>query len=641
MTATSGQLPATGSWGGTTDAATDPWVWAGRVADLADLVQQPSFVESCVRRHEARDRRTVGKSEQRSWERSWPYLADALVRAGLGHLHIYLEYTTPGGANRFDALLLGRTEEGLPALVVVELKQWTRFTVLSGTQVQLPDGGEPTHPVVQVAGYTAFLHQWFTEGDIGVEVRGLVYLHNATAEQAQPLRQHHGTGSWSGIPVLCHDDLAPDVDGRKLAQRLLAADLTEPTGGHVRAFQTMRWTPSRSLLESVGDLLLSPRSPITLIGDQQDALLDIQRLVTAAKTRRTRLVVAVTGGPGSGKTIIASRLMGHYLRNDAALQPRYVSPSGTLVAQLREATSAIRGARDLFMLPGDVPAAALKGSRITILDEAQRLRRPTDGRGLVQQIVDRVPIVIMFLDERQIISPNEGITLKEIEELAATSGADFRRHSLSGCFRTNSSAAYMGWVTNLLYGTPAHWDSADYDLQLSADPEELQAWIDHHTDQGQRARTAAGFCWPWARDTSRLLLEVVIPWTDANSTEQLWKAPWNAFQEIPSAAAPHRNFWATAPGGHRQVGCIYTAQGLEYSYSGVIIGPDLVRRDGAWQPRPHHSHDRVMRNVHPDDYLPLTLNIYHVLLTRGIHATRLYSTDPETHAFLSTLITQP
>lgn len=637
MTTATGQLPATDR---TADSARKPWVWAGGVAELAELMREPSFVAECVRRYETGIRRSVGEAERRSWERSWPHLVDALVRAGLGRLRIYLEYTTPGGANRFDALLLGRTERGVPALVVVELKQWTRFTVLSDTEVKLADGDEPTHPVVQVAGYTAFLQQWFEAGDTGVEVRGLVYLHNASTAQAQPLREHHSTGHGSGIPVLCRDDLAADLDAREAARLLLAADLAAPDDEHVRAFQSMRWTPSQTLLESVGDLLLSPRSSIKLIGDQQDALLSVRRLVTAAKDKGTRLVVAVTGGPGSGKTLIASRLMGHYLRNEATLQPRYVSPSGTLVAQLRDATSAIRGARDLFMLPGDVPAAALKGSRITILDEAQRLHRPTNGYGLVQQIVDRVPIVVMFLDERQIVCPNEGLTLREIQELAARSGAAFKHHSLAGCFRTSSSAGYMGWVTDLLYGTPTHWEDTDYDLRLSANPEDLQAWIDHHTAQGRRARTAAGFCWPWARDTSQLRPEVAIPWSDAAGTEHLWQAPWNAFQEIRSASAPHRNFWATAPGGHRQIGCVYTAQGLEYAYSGVIIGPDLVRRDDTWLPRPQYSRDRAMRDVLPDDYLRLALNIYHVLLTRGIRATRLYSTDPETQAFLNTLMPQ-
>ena len=34
--------------------------------------------------------------------------------------------------------------------------------------------------------------------------------------------------------------------------------------------------------------------------------------------------------------------------------------------------------------------------------------------------------------------------------------------------------------------------------------------------------------------------------------------------------------WAYKPEGIKQVGCIYTAQGFEFDYIGVIIGKDLI-----------------------------------------------------------------
>ncbi len=38
--------------------------------------------------------------------------------------------------------------------------------------------------------------------------------------------------------------------------------------------------------------------------------------------------------------------------------------------------------------------------------------------------------------------------------------------------------------------------------------------------------------------------------------------------------------WIIAPESVEQIGCIHTCQGLEVDYVGVIIGPDLVVRDG-------------------------------------------------------------
>lgn len=56
--------------------------------------------------------------------------------------------------------------------------------------------------------------------------------------------------------------------------------------------------------------------------------------------------------------------------------------------------------------------------------------------------------------------------------------------------------------------------------------------------------------------------------------------PWNNKQDRHHEGAPGRPFWATEGGGFGQVGCVYSAQGFEYDWSGVILGPDQVRREG-------------------------------------------------------------
>ncbi|WP_109036455.1 DNA/RNA helicase domain-containing protein [Streptomyces rubrogriseus] len=87
-----------------------------------------------------------------------------------------------------------------------------------------------------------------------------------------------------------------------------------------------------------------------------------------------------------------------------------------------------------------------------------------------------------------------------------------------------------------------------------------------------------------------------------------------------------------------KIGCIYTAQGLEYHHAGVIIGPDLTWTDGRWQAHPQHSRDENLRHLTPDQYLPYALNTYRVLLTRGTHTTHIHTTHPDTQRFLTSLI---
>ncbi|MCP2261329.1 Uncharacterized conserved protein (DUF2075) [Streptoalloteichus tenebrarius] len=115
-----------------------------------------------------------------------------------------------------------------------------------------------------------------------------------------------------------------------------------------------------------------------------------------------------------------------------------------------------------------------------------------------------------------------------------------------------------------------------------------------------------------------------------------WARPWNAKEE--TADAPGSDFWATEERGAGQVGCVYTAQGFEYSWAGVIFGRDLVWRNGQWIPQPRYSHDTsVARKAKPVEFNQLVRNAYKVLLTRGMRGVCLHSVDPETQAFFESL----
>ncbi len=92
--------------------------------------------------------------------------------------------------------------------------------------------------------------------------------------------------------------------------------------------------------------------------------------------------------------------------------------------------------------------------------------------------------------------------------------------------------------------------------------------------------------------------------------------------------------------GFGQVGCVYTAQGFEYDWSGVILGPGLVWRTDRWVTDRTASKDPVFRKSTTDaDIDRLIRNTYKVLLTRGMIGTVVYSTDPETRTKLRELVT--
>ena len=114
--------------------------------------------------------------------------------------------------------------------------------------------------------------------------------------------------------------------------------------------------------------------------------------------------------------------------------------------------------------------------------------------------------------------------------------------------------------------------------------------------------------------------------------------PWN-----PQAGAgrlgpsiPKFDFWASAKEGIDQVGCVYTAQGFEFDYVGVIFGPDLVYRPmgGGWVGQRHESRDRIVsRGVTDAEFTAFVKSTYRVLLTRGLRGCYVYFID-STRVFL-------
>ena len=76
--------------------------------------------------------------------------------------------------------------------------------------------------------------------------------------------------------------------------------------------------------------------------------------------------------------------------------------------------------------------------------------------------------------------------------------------------------------------------------------------------------------------------DVVLP-------EHDFSMRWNLTQ--------HGSGWLAHPESIREIGCIHTCQGLDLDYVGVVIGEDLVVRDGqlVTQPEKRSRHDRSIR----------------------------------------------
>jgi len=584
--------------------------------------------------------RRAADSEVRSWERSLPVLAEDLRDAGLGQVEVLAEYQIPLASKRVDALLAGvHPRTGMPSYVLVELKQWSQAEVHEDADdlcyVETYGRHPVLHPAEQVRRYCSFLTDFTRALEHEPDpIAGAAYLHNATEFGVSSLRT-----------------LAEDEHGRLFTRERRTEFLdflrsrVAPASGVESAdlLLASQVTPSRQLLKVAADEV-QRREQFTLLDEQQVAYRLVLTAVERARASNAKLVIVITGGPGSGKSVIALSLLGELWRQGRSAL--HATGSKSFTETLRK----VAGRRNprvkaLFKFFNSFMGAEPNSFDVLICDEAHRMRETSanrytsaekrTGKAQVAELIDIGRVPVFLLDEHQVVRPGETGTRELIRAHATALGLEVVKVSLDAQFRCGGSRVYEEWVLRLLgldERGPVRWaGDTHFELRTAASPAAMEATLLAMVGQSYGACMTAGFCWPWSnpRPDGSLVDDVVI---------DDWYRPWNLRGERAVGGAPPASLWATDLTGFGQVGCVYTAQGFEYDWNGVIFGPDLVWRTDRWVAQPRGSKDPALRGVPEALVDQLLRNVYKVLLTRGMVGTIVYSVDQETQALLSFLI---
>ena len=198
-------------------------------------------------------------------------------------------------------------------------------------------------------------------------------------------------------------------------------------------------------------------------------------------------------------------------------------------------------------------------------------------------------------------------------------------------FRCAGSDNYLEWLESVLDNKEENIifdvNKDQFDFKVMESPESLYEIIKQKdSEKGKSARLTAGFCWDWSKDLDNnrdLIKDVKI----GN-----FEMPWETHMNITSPPKGYVKWyeWAYKPEGIKQVGCIYTAQGFEFDYIGVIVGPDLKYDplNDCLVGNPEGTRDPVLRRGMDkfDEYIK---NIYRVLMSRGMSGCYVYFTDKE------------
>jgi hypothetical protein len=585
--------------------------------------------------------RSPSESERKSWRRSLPVLAHDLVEAGLGEIEMLIEYQLPLTSKRADVVLAGVDRRtGGDAYVVVELKQWSQAELYEDNERLVTVAGMHRlleHPLLQVQGYCDYIADFVASlNGNNNAVRGVAYLHNAADldvddlfELATTERTRLFTKSRRGAFLeYLRDQFAPD-HGADAADRLMTSAIR----------------PSKQLLK-LAAAEIKDREQFILLAEQQVAHDLVLHVVGKAQRSDAKEVVIVTGGPGSGKSVIALSLLGELHRQGYSALHATGSRSFTLTMRRYAGHGAPR-VKNLFKYFNSFMDARQNDIEVLICDEAHRIRETSanrytraaqrTGRLQVDELIEAARVPVFLLDEHQVVKPGEIGTVEAIKSHASSLGFRVHHVPLDEQFRCGGSRKYEKWVLRLLGlepGAPETWTGDEhFEVTLAESPWEMENILRGKLGEGYSARISAGYCWPWSdpRPDGTLISDVRVG---------DWARPWNVKGERSVGSAPPSALWATMNGGFDQVGCVYTAQGFEYDWSGVILGPDLVARHGrvVTVREANKDPDFKKRSVTDLQYDRHIRNIYKVLLTRGMAGTVIYATDLQTQEFLAELI---
>lgn len=609
---------------------------------FVDHVRSNELSDIMIQVFESRWGNKPGASEIASWQNSLTRVRDLIETAELNDNMIALEYEVPYNQNRIDCLLFGRGSDDSENVVLIELKQWTNVTALpdEGNYVETVTGRSERivpHPSQQVKGYHNYLKGFVSEFESQhpLILFSCAYCHN--------YQRNDGSGLFNPIynEIIRDYPIYTKEDVRPLAQKL--KDLLKKGEGFeiFNRFMRSPLKPSKKLLENASKIIRN-EMVFSLLNEQLVAKNLIWSKVRKNQKNNTKSVILVHGGPGTGKSLIALNVLAEAAQKGQ--QVFYGCKSKPFIEGLKKLVG-IDGALLFSNLYRFLPSKITENQLdLLLIDEAHRIEKNSNHQYTkkedrtdmpqAEQLLRCAKTSVFFIDDKQNVRSQEIGSSKLIKEYAAKHGCEVDEVVLETQYRCMGSNDYLLWIESVLgYREEKRKLRKDeiFDFKIFDSPQTLYDELSkHEVKKANSARMVAGFCWSWSKtlDSSGDLVKDVRIGDFA--------MPWETHGDITRPPKQYVKWfeWAYRPEGFKQVGCIYTAQGFEFDYIGVIIGEDLVydAKNGRLLGNIGATKDPTLRKSKENFELHIK-NIYRTLLTRGMRGCYVYFTNKQTESY--------
>ncbi len=579
-------------------------------------------------------------AEFRAWSNSLLYMRNVLDDAQIpDDISLAIEYQIPLTSKRVDFLITGKDEHESENVVVVELKQWEDSGMTSRADVVTAFTGGANravcHPCYQAYSYAKIIEN-FNE-DVyqrGVRLRPCAYLHNYREENRSHIDNDLYREAISVAPLFLEEDVL------KL-QAFIKTYIKKKDGVDLlMKIDHGKLKPAKALQDSLASMIRGNQE-FLLIDEQKVAYETVKKLVERAVRNASnpvkdaqKSVVIVSGGPGTGKSVVAIQLLCDLIAKgfSANYVTKNAAPRNVYFEKLRQEKYKLNYIKSLFKSSDAFWNMAADTLDCIIVDEAHRLKKKSmifHGENQVKELINAGRVTVFFIDEDQRITTKDIGSKDEIRKWAKYhNAAVFEGDDLNlvSQFRCNGSDGYLNFLDNLLgiRKTANTCFEYDYDIRLFSSPTKMREALRHKNAINNKARMIAGYCYEWVTENNPTGDEYDIVLEDG------FKAKWNFSNTL----------FAIAPDSFEQVGCIHTTQGLEFDYCGIIVGQDLryngerVITDPSKEARSDKSSG--IRSCHDPELADrLIRNTYKTLMSRGQKGCFIYCEDKPLLEFIS------
>lgn len=579
-------------------------------------------------------REKIGKSNYRefkSWDNSMQYMYKVLNTSEIkDDCGIAIEYRIPSTAKRIDFIISGIDEENKGNVIIIELKQWEKIEEVADEDAVVKTFinksiVKTVHPSYQAWTYKALIEDYNDSVQNGtIILHPCTYLHNyIKCSENDPLLSDTYRTYIDRAPVYRKGEAI------RLREFILQYIKYGDRGNSINEIENGKIRPSKSLQDALL-LMLDGNDEFKMIDEQKVVFENIKRNAKKAKLSNEKIVYIVEGGPGTGKSVLAINLLVKLLNE--GLISYYVTKNSApreVYEKKLKGRYTSKYIKNLFKGSGSFIDIKENELDVVLVDEAHRLMLKSGmfknlGENQTKEIINASKVSVFFIDEKQRVTIDDVGSIREIKKNAELYGAKIKQLKLSSQFRCNGSDSYLNWIDDTLeIDNKNLYDGFefDYDIQIKNSPEEIFEIIKEKNKTNNKSRMLAGYCWNWKskKDLSAYDIEIGD-----------FKMKWN----LSSSKT-----WAIDEKSVNQVGCIHTAQGLEFDYIGLIIGDDLRYENGKivtdFTKRAQTDQSlkgiKKMYKESPENALEIAdeiiKNTYKTLMTRAMKGCYIYCTD--------------